>query len=117
MWRVFECYISGAANSNGVRVATFPWCEEGLSSETNLLKDDLVRVNRQGILTINSQPNVNGAPSSDPVIGWGSPDGYVYQKAYLEFFMSKEYLPFILNALEKFPRVYYHIIDKKVRFL
>lgn len=30
--------------------------------------------------TINSQPNVNGAPATDPVVGWGTPGGYVYQK-------------------------------------
>lgn len=112
VWRIFESYISGEPNANGVNVVDFPWCEEGLASETNLLKENLRRINRQGILTINSQPNVNGAPSSDPVIGWGSPDGYVYQKAYLEFFMSKNYLPYLIKALEKFPRVYYHIIDK-----
>ena len=40
----------------------------------------LVEINEQGALTINSQPPVNGAPSSDPVNGWGNPGGYVYQK-------------------------------------
>lgn len=68
-------------------------------------------------MTINSQPSVNGAPSSDPVIGWGSPDGYVYQKAYLEFFISSDYLPYLLKSLEKYPRVIYHIINKSVIFM
>ena len=86
-----------------------------MASETNKLKDVLGSLNRQGILTINSQPNVNGAPSSDPIIGWGSPDGYVYQKAYLEFFMSDKNLPFLLKALAKYQkRVNYHIINKSV---
>ena len=94
------------------KVLTFPWCEEGLAPETNLLKDELSKLNRNGILTINSQPNVNGAPSSDPIIGWGAPDGYVYQKAYLEFFCSSIYLNFLLEALKKYPRVNYHITNK-----
>lgn len=97
------------------KITSFPWCEEGLASETSLMTDELERFNRQGILTINSQPNVNGAPSSDPVIGWGSPDGYVYQKAYLEFFIPNYFLPFLLQSLENYPRVIYHIINKSVK--
>lgn len=44
------------------------------------MKEELLRVNRLGILTINSQPNINGKPSSDPVVGWGPSGGYVFQK-------------------------------------
>lgn len=46
------------------------------------MKEELLRVNRQGILTINSQPNINGKPSSDPVVGWGPSGGYVFQKVW-----------------------------------
>jgi hypothetical protein len=79
-----------------------------------VLKDDLLKMNREGILTINSQPNVNGAASSDPINGWGYPDGYVYQKAYLEFFISNEYLPYLLDTLKNYKRVNYHIVNKSV---
>jgi methylenetetrahydrofolate reductase (NADPH) len=44
------------------------------------MKEELLRVNRLGILTINSQPNINAKPSSDPVVGWGPSGGYVFQK-------------------------------------
>lgn len=44
------------------------------------MTDQLASINSRGVLTINSQPNVNGAPSDDPVFGWGGPGGYVYQK-------------------------------------
>ena len=37
-------------------------------------------MNRNGFLTINSQPNVNCVPSHDRIYGWGSPGGYVFQK-------------------------------------
>lgn len=57
-----------------------PWNDEPLASETNLLKDELEKVNRRGVLTINSQPNINGKPSADPVVGWGPAGGYVFQK-------------------------------------
>lgn len=57
-----------------------PWNDEPLAPETNLLKDELEKVNRRGVLTINSQPNINGKPSSDPIVGWGPAGGYVFQK-------------------------------------
>lgn len=37
-------------------------------------------MNRRGVLTINSQPAINGRPSNDPIVGWGDSGGYVYQK-------------------------------------
>ena len=60
------------------------------------------------------QPNVNGATSEDPMVGWGMPGGYVYQKAYLEFFTSKENVDALLNVLPLFPRINYHIINRSV---
>ena len=57
-----------------------PWNDDALAMETNLLKDELEKVNRRGVLTINSQPNINGKPSSDPIAGWGPAGGYVFQK-------------------------------------
>lgn len=57
-----------------------PWNDEPLAPETNLLNDELEKVNRRGVLTINSQPNINGKPSTDPVVGWGPAGGYVFQK-------------------------------------
>lgn len=57
-----------------------PWNDEPLAPETNLLKDELEKVNRRGVLTINSQPNINGKPSADPIVGWGPAGGYVFQK-------------------------------------
>lgn len=59
-----------------------PWNDEPLAQETNLLKDELEKVNRRGVLTINSQPNINGKPSTDPIVGWGPAGGYVYQKVF-----------------------------------
>ena len=75
-----------------------PWCAEPLQLETISIIERLSLINRSGFLTINSQPQLNGVDSEDPVFGWGGSGGVVYQKAYLEFFTST--LNF--NKLKKF---------------
>jgi methylenetetrahydrofolate reductase (NADPH) len=45
------------------------------------MKELLVALNHAGMLTINSQPPVNGVPSEDKTFGWGGPNGFIYQKA------------------------------------
>ena len=54
-----------------------PWSEmDSLQLETGYIKDQLVALNRKGFLTINSQPCVNGQPSTDEKVGWGGPNGW-----------------------------------------
>uniref|UniRef100_A0A3Q1C0U9 Methylenetetrahydrofolate reductase (NADPH) n=1 Tax=Amphiprion ocellaris TaxID=80972 RepID=A0A3Q1C0U9_AMPOC len=109
---IFTCYITAQPNRRGHKVLCLPWNDEPLASETNLLKDELEKVNRRGVLTINSQPNINGKPSTDPIVGWGPAGGYVFQKAYLEFFTSSENVTALLKVLKKYePRVNYHIVN------
>uniref|UniRef100_F1MF22 Methylenetetrahydrofolate reductase n=1 Tax=Bos taurus TaxID=9913 RepID=F1MF22_BOVIN len=106
-----DCCSSWAHPS---QVTCLPWNDEPLAAETSLMKEELLRVNRRGILTINSQPNINGKPSSDPIVGWGPSGGYVFQKAYLEFFTSRETVEALLQVLKKYElRVNYHIVDVK----
>lgn len=53
-----------------------PWNElSALHKETSDIVEPLRALNQAGFLTINSQPKVNGAPSSDPKFGWGGPNG------------------------------------------
>ncbi|XP_041130627.1 methylenetetrahydrofolate reductase-like [Polyodon spathula] len=114
VYEVFTCYIAGKPNHNGHKVTCLPWNDDPLASETNLLKEELEKVNRRGVLTINSQPNINGKPSSDPIVGWGPSGGYVFQKAYMEFFTSSENVSALLKVLKKYePRVNYHIVNVK----
>lgn len=114
VFQVFAHYLSGEPNAQGYKVTCLPWNDEPLAAETHLLKEQLLRVNHQGVLTINSQPPVNGRPSSDPVVGWGPSGGYVFQKAYLEFFTSRETVEALLQVLKKYElRVNYHIVDVK----
>lgn len=51
-----------------------------MALETSLIKENLEFLNSKGILTINSQPQVNAAPSTDSLVGWGGSGGYIYQK-------------------------------------
>lgn len=108
IFEVFARFLDG-------RVPFLPWCEESLHMETSLIRDKLVALNRAGYLTINSQPRVNAAPSSSSDFGWGPDGGYVYQKAYIEFFTSPRrlrQLMDLLNSPEFSGRsLVYHAVD------
>lgn len=69
-------------------VPHIPWCETPLQPESFLIQPQLAKLNRCGLLTINSQPPVDGASSSHTAFGWGGKGGKVYQKAYFECFVS-----------------------------
>lgn len=58
-----------------------PWSEEGLSPETEIIRDQLLALNEKGWWTVASQPAVNACPSGDEVFGWGPRSGgWVWQK-------------------------------------
>jgi len=96
------------------KVAKLPWCMEPLRDETSsYLLQPLKVLNRHGFLTINSQPQVNAARSDDLIVGWGSKHGFVYQKAYLEFFCSKPALMTLLTVVERrYPSLTYQAINR-----
>lgn len=83
IYEVFAKYVEG-------KVPHLPWCETALKPESFTIQGQLASLNRAGFLSINSQPPVNGVPSSHPVFGWGGTGGYIYQKSYIEFFVSPE---------------------------
>ena len=45
--------------------------------------------------------------------GWGGPGGYVYQKAYLEFFCSKDKLDLLVEKCKALPSVTYIAVNKE----
>eukprot|EP00918_Siedleckia_nematoides_P003362 GHVU01007610.1.p1 GENE.GHVU01007610.1~~GHVU01007610.1.p1 ORF type:complete len:563 (-),score=133.58 GHVU01007610.1:56-1744(-) len=79
---VFVKFVRGDAG-----VTRLPWCSERVQKETVTVMEQLIKLIRCGLLTINSQPRVNGANASDPIYGWGPKGGLCFQKAYLEFFV------------------------------
>lgn len=85
-------------------IKRLPWSEtEELAKETTVISGPLLWLNRNGLLTINSQPRVNAAPSSDVTVGWGTPGGYVYQKAYIEFFAPPAVVEALFEVSHSYP--------------
>ncbi|KAH6768274.1 methylenetetrahydrofolate reductase 2 [Perilla frutescens var. frutescens] len=96
------------------KLRSSPWSElDGLQPETKIINEQLGNVNLKGFLTINSQPAVNGAKSDSPTVGWGGPGGYVYQKAYVEFFCSAERLNALVDQCKLFPYLTYLAVNKE----
>ncbi|GAB4858979.1 hypothetical protein Ancab_010451 [Ancistrocladus abbreviatus] len=90
-----------------------PWSElDGLHPETKMINEKLGTIILKGFLTINSQPAVNGERSDSPTVGWGGPGGYVYQKAYLEFFCSKDNLNVLIEKCKVFRSLTYMAVSK-----
>lgn len=63
----------------------------------------------KGVLIINYQPSLNGGKSEE---GWGEPNGYIYQKEYLEFFLNNQHLPRLLASLAEAKCVSYAISNR-----
>ncbi|KAK4751870.1 hypothetical protein SAY87_020668 [Trapa incisa] len=95
------------------KLRSSPWSElDGLQPETRIINEQLGKINLKGFLTINSQPAVNGERSDSPSVGWGGPGGYVYQKAYLEFFCSPAKLNNLVEKCKEFPSLTYLAVNK-----
>ncbi|KAL5615537.1 hypothetical protein BROUX41_005581 [Berkeleyomyces rouxiae] len=68
-------------------LSALPWSEEELRPESSAIQHHLEALDTRGWWTVASQPAVNGAKSSDATFGWGPPNGFVFQKAFVEFFL------------------------------
>ena len=90
-----------------------PWCEMPIQIETGRIVEQIVNLNKAGYLTINSQPQINGAASDAPDVGWGGPGGLVYQKAYVEFFTSREKLERLREKSARLPTISFHAINRR----
>ncbi|KAF8819103.1 putative Methylenetetrahydrofolate reductase 1 [Cardiosporidium cionae] len=90
---------------NDEHVKRLPWCFERPGAETVVIQKQLLKLNMCGLLTINSQPRVNGSLSTDPNFGWGPKGGFVYQKAYIEFFCAPEVFKILVAAVKKDPEL------------
>ncbi|KAG5647475.1 hypothetical protein DXG03_009410 [Asterophora parasitica] len=74
-------------------LTALPWSDQAPATETN--------------------PAVNGARSDDKVFGWGPSNGFVYQKAYLEFFVTPALLTLPLKHIERDPNITYYVINNR----
>nr|CBX19675.1 methylenetetrahydrofolate reductase [Polytomella sp. Pringsheim 198.80] len=91
-----------------------PWFEHdvpGAAAASIELREQLAVLCRKGILVMNCQPSARETPATDPVVGWGPTKGYVYQKAYLEFFVAPEAFRSLLPVLQGKENVTYMASD------
>lgn len=95
------------------KVKSLPWCQEQPGDETVSIRNRLIQLCEAGLVTINSQPRVNGALSSDPLFGWGPAGGVCYQKAYCEFFCDPEMLAKIEKGIEDHPQIELMAVNTK----
>ncbi|GJP35989.1 hypothetical protein CLOM_g20530 [Closterium sp. NIES-68] len=99
--QLFTRFVSG-------EVSSFPWSEAveaTLSPDSAPISAQLQELNAAGLLTVNSQPAVNGAKSDDAVLGWGGPGGYIYQKAYVECFAPHDKVTALLEKAKATPSI------------
>ncbi|KAJ6444330.1 methylenetetrahydrofolate reductase 2 [Purpureocillium lavendulum] len=93
-------------------IDSLPWSESPLTGEADAIRADLVALNKRGLLTINSQPAVDGVKSSHPVHGWGPSNGYVYQKAYLELLVPPAVVDQMIARIDSKPTLSYYAVTK-----
>jgi len=106
VFKVFVSYLNGD-------ICRLPWNDASLADESHLICVELKQMNANGYLTINSQPPVNAISSDDHVHGWGPAGGYVYQKAYVEFFTSPENFQKLKALFPKYPSLDYQAVNAK----
>lgn len=94
------------------KLKSLPWSEAPITSESDSIRSELVDLNRRGLLTITSQPSVNGVKSAHPVHGWGPKGGYVYQKAYVELLISPQLISELIARVERNPNMTYYAVTK-----
>ena len=107
MKQIFKSYILD-------EIPALPWYEEPLYAETEAIRSKLVYLNELGYLTVSSQPAVNGAKSEDPIYGWGPRGGYVYQKAFVEFFVSQENFEKLVHKIARNPWITYYASNRNI---
>ena len=95
------------------QIKCLPWSDTSLDEEIDPILDHLLDLNRKMIITINSQPQINGIRSNHKVHGWGPKDGYVYQKQYLEFLLPNEKVEKLEKQLAGNEMLTYFAVDNK----
>jgi methylenetetrahydrofolate reductase (NADPH) len=66
-----------------------PWSNGPVSAETAYIQKHLISLNERGLWTVGSQPAVHCAPSSHEAFGWGPAGGHIFQKSFVECFMTE----------------------------
>ncbi|KAF9520531.1 hypothetical protein BS47DRAFT_1287077 [Hydnum rufescens UP504] len=83
------------------KIPTTPFSPETLSAESSSILPHLLQLTRRNWWTVASQPAVDASPSSDPIVGWGPRGGYVFQKAFVEFFCDKSGVEWLRKRVQE----------------
>ncbi|KAI4163329.1 MAG: hypothetical protein LQ342_003064 [Letrouitia transgressa] len=93
-------------------LGSLPWSEWPVTEEAGAIRSELIDLNQRGLLTITSQPSVNGVKSSHPIHGWGPHGGYVYQKAYLELLISPSLIAELIDRIDQNTNITFYSVNK-----
>ncbi|KAF6763901.1 methylenetetrahydrofolate reductase-domain-containing protein [Ephemerocybe angulata] len=77
--RMFMSYLES-------KITTTPFSDGALCPESVTILPQLKKLTQRGWWTVGSQPAVDGISSADETFGWGPRSGWVFQKAFVEFF-------------------------------
>lgn len=100
--RLFTAYVEG-------KLSCIPWCDIPVWDETVQLLPTLLHLNQpkstggKSWWTVGSQPAVDGIDSSDPTFGFGPSNGFIFQKSFVEFFVTQEEKEALVRAVEANP--------------
>jgi len=81
-------------------IPTTPFSSTPLYQESLMILSHLEKLTKKGWWTVGSQPAIDGASSTDEVVGWGPRGGYVYQKSFVEFFAPDEDVEKIVQKVD-----------------
>jgi methylenetetrahydrofolate reductase (NADPH) len=83
------------------KILSTPFSPTPLSRESLTILSHLEKLTRRAWWTVCSQPAVDGASSSDEIMGWGPAAGYVFQKGFVEFFCEESDVAVIEEKIKK----------------
>jgi methylenetetrahydrofolate reductase (NADPH) len=69
--KVFVDFITG-------KIKKMPFSNDPMTAEAAFIEETLIACCKNKLLTINSQPRVNGVRSNDKIFGWGPDKGFIY---------------------------------------
>ena len=90
---IFLKYING-------EISSLPWFEENLDPESDSILPYLKSLAERGWWTVGSQPAVDAISSSDKVFGFGPKNGWVFQKAFVEFWVPNDEIEDLCKRLD-----------------
>lgn len=100
--RLFTAYVEG-------KLSCIPWCDIPVWDETVQLLPSLLRLNRpkseggKSWWTVGSQPAVDGIDSGDPTFGFGPSNGFIFQKSFVELFVTESEKQALVQAIRASP--------------